>query len=239
MLKPAPKKRLVDAVADQIEEAIIARDFKPGEKLPKTDELRSILGASIGTIREAVAILKQKGLVEVRKGAKGGIFVCQVSTDSVAASLGLLIRHMKISPKDLAEFRQNVEAGMLKLAIKRATDEELNEISKYRMKFRACLNRGDEGWKDLLKIEAKLRKYLVRLTQNPAYEAVLLPIYNNILNYASALLPGNDALNREAFDDWMKIISAFINRDAETVVSITRDHIYRFQIHLEEGQKQE
>ena len=41
------------------------------------------------------------------------------------------------------------------------------------MKFGTCLNRGDEGWKDLLKIEAKLRKYLVRLTQNAAYEAVL------------------------------------------------------------------
>ena len=66
---------LVDSLVDQLEKAICAGKFKPGEKLPSSSTLEKALGASRGTLREAIRVLQQKGLVESRVGVKGGVFV--------------------------------------------------------------------------------------------------------------------------------------------------------------------
>ncbi len=237
MLKKAENKSIVADVVKQIEEAILARDFKPGDKLPSSRELQTIFGASLGTIREAVVILEQKGLIEVKKGAKGGIFVREASTEPVSESLALLIRQLKISPRELAEFRQTVEGGVIRLAIERATEADIRSLNKFRLEFQNCLNRGAEGWKAFLAAEVRLRKMIISIANNRTFEAVLHPIHDNIFAYTDSYLPGNDALIQEAYDDWIRILDAIENRDKETAVAISQDHIARFLVYLERGKE--
>ncbi len=71
MLKKAKSLSLVRNVVQQIEAAILAGEYGVGDKLPSTRQLQDILGASLGTIREGLARLEQKGLVTVKKGTKG------------------------------------------------------------------------------------------------------------------------------------------------------------------------
>jgi len=237
MFKKARNKSLVSDVVEQIEEAILANRFNPHDRLPSSRELQTIFGASLGTIREAIAILEQRGLVEVKKGAKGGIFVREASTEPVTQGLGLLIRQMKISPRELAEFREIVEGGMIRIVVDNVTRKDLRRLNQFRAKFRKCLNRGSEGWKDFLKTEVELRRMIISLAKNKAFEAVLRAIHDNIFEYGSYYLPGNNALIQEAYDDWMKILDAIESGDKDTAEKVTRDHIERFSIHLEEGRK--
>ena len=237
MLKKIHNSSLVDDMVRQVEESILSGEFKPGDKLPPTRKLQTILGASLGSIREALAILEQKGLIRVKKGAKGGIFIKEITTEPVAESLGLLIRQMKISPRELAEFRRTAEAGLIRLVIAKATDKQVNQLQEYLPKYEKCLGRDQEGWKEFLNIEADCRRRLITLARNKVYEAVLLPIHNNIFGYATELNPGDNEQVQEAYDDWKGLLEAVKNRDAERAVQITQDHIHRFQIHMEEGKR--
>ena len=118
--------RLVDSVVQQIEETILAGHFKTGEKLPKTSDLQTILGASIGTIREAVAILEQKGLVARDDRGFAHIYVPAASRldlvqqrlediaddycEGASAPLILaLVENGRFTPKEIAEFRRLVD----------------------------------------------------------------------------------------------------------------------------------
>ncbi len=183
MLKKAKSLSLVENVVQQIEDAILAGDYRVGGKLPPTRQLQEILGVSLGTIREGLARLEQKGLVAVRKGTKGGFFINDVTTQPMTESLDLLMRHLKVTPRELFEFRATVEAGLIRLVVQRATDEQIENLLTYRTRLRACLDRGEKGWRELLKTERDLRKEFLALVDNRIYGAVLLPIHNNIFHY--------------------------------------------------------
>ena len=235
VLKRVTQNSLVQDVAEQIEEAIITREFKPGDKLPSPQGLQEILGASRGTLREALRVLAQKGLIETKLGAKGGTFVKESTTDSIAEGLGLLIRQRRISLDDLAEFRKVLESGLLNLVVERIQDVELRELRELLREYQKQAKKGAAGWHSLLEVEVRLRKVLIRIAGNRMYEAVLVPIHNNIFSYGHAYLPGEKAKVNEAYRDWRKIIDALEEKDAQTAIKVMQDHITRYTQRMKQG----
>lgn len=76
-------------------------------------DLQKALGANRGNLREALRILEQKGLIEVRAGSKGGAFVKEATTEPLAEGLVLLIRQRPLGVDHLAELRQVLEQGLV------------------------------------------------------------------------------------------------------------------------------
>jgi len=227
-LRKAKNLSLVEDVTRQIEEAILAGEYRPGDKLPSTRQLQEILGASLGTVRESLAILEQKGLLRVRKGAKGGFFIRQVSTKPMAESLEMMVRHMAISHKELYEFRSTVEAGVVRLVCQRASEEQMPIFWDYLDRLKACLNRGQTGWLELCETEQDLRREFLKVIKNRTYEAVLNPINDNLLEQARRYLPGGDRETQEAYDYWAKIIPAIAARDEDRAAALIRDLLFHF-----------
>ncbi len=227
-LQRATSLSLVENVVHQIEEAILTGEYRVGDKLPPTRQLQEILGASLGTIREGLARLEQKGLVAVKKGTKGGYFINDVTTQPMTESLELLMRHLKVTPRELFEFRATVEAGLIRLVVQRGSDEQVQDLMQYRQKLKACLERGKEGWYALLDAERDLRKAFLAIVDNRIYGAVLLPIHNNIFQFANRHLGGGDAMTREAYRYWQKILDALERRDEEAAAGQTKKMIFHF-----------
>jgi DNA-binding FadR family transcriptional regulator len=232
LLQKIEKTSLVEKVCQQLESAILTGEYGPGDRLPTTRSLQTMLGASLGSIREALAILQQKGLITVKKGTKGGAFVREPSTAMVSESLELLMRQLKLTPRELSEFRRNVEGGLIRLVLKRATDQEIQNLAAYREKLRACLGRGETGWYQLLRTEHRLRREMIVISANRTYQAVLSPIHDNIVRYASKFLKGNEEMAEEAFFFWDQILSAVENRDGDTAAAKTEEMIECFLEHM-------
>jgi len=230
-LRKARKLSLVEDVVAQIEGAILDGEYKPGDKLPSTRKLQEIFDASLGTIRESLAILDQKGLLEVRKGAKGGFFIQEITTKPMAESLEMMMRHMSLSPKELYEFRATVEAGVIRLVVQRAEDADIKIFFRYLDKFKACLNRGQTGWLKLCEIEQDLRKEFLKVIKNRTYEAVLMPIISNLLGYARYMLSGGDQETQVAYDYWKGIIPALAERDEDKAARLVKNLLFHF-MHL-------
>ena len=66
-------------IKEELQKAIEGKNYKYGEKLPSEPDLAEIYGVSRSTIREAIKVLAQEGLVMVRHGL--GTFVTKSGRD--------------------------------------------------------------------------------------------------------------------------------------------------------------
>jgi DNA-binding FadR family transcriptional regulator len=89
MFKQAKQNRAFEDVIFQIQEAILQRSLKVGDKLPSERNLREIFKVSRGTLREALRALEQKKLIQIKTGVKGGAIVCHMDTKLMSESLDL------------------------------------------------------------------------------------------------------------------------------------------------------
>jgi DNA-binding FadR family transcriptional regulator len=97
MFGKAKQNRVFQDVVDQIQDAILQGTLKPGDKLPPERELTEMFGASGGTLREALRILEQKGLITIKAGVAGGAVANALTTDQASRRLDLLTRYQKVS----------------------------------------------------------------------------------------------------------------------------------------------
>jgi DNA-binding GntR family transcriptional regulator len=73
-LTPAKPLPLFLRLAELLARGIAAGHYQAGERLPPESELSLSLGASVGTVRKALALLEARGLLERKQGS--GTYVC-------------------------------------------------------------------------------------------------------------------------------------------------------------------
>src|SRR3954467_12206721 len=72
LLAPIEPAGAVEQVVRRIGEAVGAGLLAPGERLPGQVELAETLGVARMTLRQALAVLEDAGLLEIRRGRTGG-----------------------------------------------------------------------------------------------------------------------------------------------------------------------
>lgn len=116
---------LRDIVFNTLREAILKGDFAPGERLMEK-QLAERMGVSRTPIREAIRKLELEGLVIMvpRKGAE----VASITNKDII---------------DVLEVRATLEALAVKLACKKMSDEELDELVSVNEEFRIAATKKD------------------------------------------------------------------------------------------------
>src|ERR1700742_1864672 len=66
---PIARHSLADAVVGRLQQQLSLGVYQPGDKLPSEPELMTQFGVGRSTIREAIRILANTGLVTVRQGS--------------------------------------------------------------------------------------------------------------------------------------------------------------------------
>lgn len=97
--------------------------LRPGDQLPRETKLARALGISVVTLRGALAILREAGLVETRRGHSGGTFVS--GRGSRAPGVARLPLPPADKLRDFSDYRSVVEGGAAALAAERATKEQI------------------------------------------------------------------------------------------------------------------
>ena len=72
---PVATRRTFEEAVEQIAEKVRAGELHEGDRLPSERELAAQMRISRPTLREAVKALAEAGVLEVRRGQSGGIFV--------------------------------------------------------------------------------------------------------------------------------------------------------------------
>ena len=232
MFKKAKQNRVFQDVVEQIQDAIINGKLEPGAKLPPERELKDMFNTSRGTLREALRVLEQKGLIEIKLGVSGGAIVKLIDTEPIIESLALLIRSGGVSLEHLAEFRIKIEGSLMELAASRATKKDIKELETLFNQAKAYYENND--WENFLKTDEKMHTYIGIMTRNPVFQFVQKSIHDNIHRYYAEYLPMNKKRSLENLTDFEKIIDAMKINDAKTASAIIMDHVKRFSDKMQE-----
>ena len=233
LFRVARQNRIFQDVVEQIQEAIIQGRLKVGDRLPAERELKEMLQTSRSTIREALRVLEQKGLIEIKLGMGGGAVVKAVSSDLVAESLDLLIRSRQVPLKHIAEFRERVEGDVVSLATSRMTDADIDVLEKLLDVARQCVERGAEAVSDFLTADINIHQYFARITGNPIYISLFKTIHNNIRCYFEEYLFKEVAEMNEDLRDLENVVAAMKKGDADLACKILCSHVRRFNEYME------
>lgn len=238
MFREARQNRIFQDVVEQIQEAILKGTLKEGHKLPPERELREMFKTSRGTLREALRVLEQKGLITIKTGVSGGAIVNAVTHRQVSESLALLIRYQRVSLRDLAEFREGVEGIVAGLAAKRAKNRDIQQLRELLSEAKACLDEGASRWDAFIRIDNEIHLALARIAGNPVYESILQTIYNNIHLYFDRFLPREEKILKQNYRDLHKIVIAVQEGKTAEAHSLVQEHVCRFSRLMEKNQKQ-
>ena len=171
--KVQPEK-LSTAVTRQIEKLILRGILRPGTRLPSERELSERLGVSRPSLREAVAELQDKGLVESR--ASSGIFVADVLGSAFSPALVRLFATHDDAVFDYLSFRRDMEGLAAERAARYGTDTDLAVIQTIYDKMEAA--HGKRNPTDEARLDAEFHLAIIEASHNVVMLHMMRSMYD-------------------------------------------------------------
>ena len=168
---PVQTTKVFEQIAGQIEQQILGGELHSGDRLPTERELAEQFHASRTAVREAMKILAQKGLLEMRPGR--GTIVIDGTSQALRDSLGLMLRVARHdSSRDLVEVREILEPEIAALAAERATERDIDDLRRAVTIMDAHLHDADA----FITADNFVHQVLARATQNDLILTLMDPV---------------------------------------------------------------
>ncbi len=127
--KVSASEQVCEAIQDQISAGV----WKVGDKLPSESDLAAKFGVNRLTVRMALQKLNALGIVETRTGS--GTFVIEFDFESYLKTASRFYEQSGMM-QNVQEFRIHIEIECARLAIERATPEDLEELERLALRHR-------------------------------------------------------------------------------------------------------
>jgi len=161
---------LSDKVTEQLTEAIVSGQIRPGDRLPSERELGDKFKVSRTVVREAVRSLAARGLVRATSGR--GVEVTGINSGDMVASMRLLVRgHDGLDYGKVNEVRTAVEVQVAGLAAQRALPPDLERLRKLCDDHERALE--DNDFSTASELDFQFHRELTRASGNELLLAVL------------------------------------------------------------------
>lgn len=212
------KEVLCDQVADRLEQMILSDKTQVGQKLPSEQALATGFGVSRPVIREALAILRARGLVTVQAG--GGSSIIIPEPIQMLDVVNRLTRMHHISSEEVYEVRIQLEVMAARLAAVNAKPEQLKRM--------ADINRKMEREKRNAKVRAELDLQFHQQLAEASGNQLLSIFVQSMNGILQTMLESVFELLQSQEDGvsyHKRIIEALSSGDRDRSEAIIRDHL--------------
>jgi len=134
----------------------------------------SEFGVSKATLREALRVLEGMGLVEIRKGIAGGVFIAEVDMKTTIHGIINFLHFREVSVKDITMIRYLLEPPVAQIAASRIQPEDI-------VKLESMIVEPPAVPQTIVSREIGFHRYLARMTGNPIL-ILVMDFIDNILN---------------------------------------------------------
>jgi GntR family transcriptional repressor for pyruvate dehydrogenase complex len=212
------KVKLSEALADKLENIILGDIKLFGQKLPSEQELAKNFGVSRNIVREALKLLKERGLVTSRTG--DGSYFSKPEPQTLTNLISRMLVMNNIDAENIYEMRVMLECNACILAAQRATEADLDSL--------AAINR---------EMEEKQQDLDVRVDLDLQFHARIAEISGNALLsiFVKSMTHLRKVMIRQAIqslggsqdgnDYHGRVIAALRVRDAGKAEQIMREHL--------------
>jgi len=208
MLEPVKSRKIYENIVDQIKKMIIQGSLKIGDRLPSERELAESLKVSRTSVREALRILENMGLIECRSG--DGNFVKDLTVDSLANSIALRIPLQKGTILQLFELRKIIEPGIVRIAAERVTDEDILRMESIIDKQKSIVEQG----KSIADIDDEFHRSIAEASKNK----MIMRIINTVIGLETETNESNIEIKerpRQSLKSHMNILKYLKAREQE------------------------
>src|SRR5687767_14905824 len=133
--------KVAELVAGEIRRRIISGDVVAGDPLPNEAELTALFGVSRPTLREALRLLEADGLIEVKRGVRGGPRVRVPDAAVTARHAAMLLQMRGTTLEDLIGARMIIEPAAVRALAHRASKSDVKAL---RAAHQAELDAGED-----------------------------------------------------------------------------------------------
>ena len=186
------KTSLPDEIADQIKAAIKNGEWKAKTKLPSENELSESFGVNRLTVRMALQKLNSQGILETRVGE--GTYVKDFNFSQYIGE----VSDFYLKPEmidNVCEFRKALEVECARLAMERATPEEVEGLGVFCDRYDETCSRlfaqpdlDPDILEDLIEKDLEFHHEIVLLSKNTLYKYSFEVAKESIFRYLHIIL---------------------------------------------------
>ncbi|WP_036419449.1 FadR/GntR family transcriptional regulator [Mycobacterium sp. 155] len=125
-----PEIERADAIVDRISKAIALGLLKVGERLPPEAALSEMFGVGGATLREALSELRERGVVETRRGRSGGTFVVNQPEPQTDIMQDWFLSTSISEIRDIGDEHSAIAAATIRLACERAEAHDFDRLQE-------------------------------------------------------------------------------------------------------------
>lgn len=215
-LQPPARRKLTEAIAQQLLEQIREQNLQPGTRMPSERELMAALNVGRSTVREALNGLALMGVIEIRHGQ--GAFVTAPVVEPAAEDLSAALA--KGVTSDLLEARLVIEIEVARLAALRRTESDLDSMRSVLAAHERAIDEGEV----CATYSANFHLELAAAAHNDVLEGIVA----SFMPLLEALGPDLEQL--PSYREWelaehRDLYTAVLDRDANAAGDRMRQHL--------------
>lgn len=189
---PRPRS---EQLAAALERQIRDQGLHPGDPVGTLQSLRAETGYARSTVTEAVRLLRERGLVEVRPGRGGGLFVAQPTPVVKLRHTLLSVDEQPSTVADAIELREHLEELVDVGAARCRSAEDIREL-----RARLADMEVAEDWDGFMRANWALHARIAQICPNEMARAVYTGTLGHLSASASTRIDAGDADSTDASD---------------------------------------
>lgn len=221
ILKPIEKKTIVERIVQQITDAILAGELKPGDKIPTEAELIERLGVGRNSVREAIKMLSALGVLEIRRG--DGTYITEKITPTIFDSLVYSLIIEQSTPDELLELRKTLEVDVLELAVEKATDEDTKRLEKLLEEFHQVFKQRD--YDKAAELDLQFHYTIVDIARNPLLARIVKAVLDLFYYSVRRTLQAYQASKDGTHESHRMMVEIIKNKDKDKIPQVVEDSL--------------
>ena len=217
-----PRRSRAQQVAADLEERVLRERWGAGTRIGLRTDLIEEYGASPAVMNEALRILRERNLVEVRSGPNGGVFVDNPPPQVRLGGIDVWHQTMSVDPEQLFESRRLLDNMFATVALQRATPDDIREMEWAVEEMRSTQNDAHA----LLNATMRLHLAISRASRIEVlvgmYQAIVVKLSSTMTK--AAFVPGQEELRRHNLELHVGLVHAIRDRDNVALEKLLAEH---------------
>jgi DNA-binding FadR family transcriptional regulator len=222
--RPLTRKKLSEVVEEELEFMIRRGEFAEGDQLPSERELMDLFKVGRPSIREGLAALKRKGLLQISNGERAR--VTRPSADTIISELSGMAKDFLLQPKGINHFeqlRQFFESSLVRYAAEHASDKQIAKLANALEINSKSLENNDL----FVRSDIAFHRVLAEIPGNPLFLTIHIALLDWLIAARVNRTEPQQILehNSQSYLQHIKIYEAIKSRNADGAEAALKEHL--------------
>lgn len=217
-------KSVVERVVDQITNAIINGELKPGDKIPTEPELSETFGVGRNSIREAIKILEAYGVLEIKRAE--GTYIRQDYNYKMLYPILYGIILQKDSHGQIVDLKKVIDIGILQVVMRAMSEEDIKKLEDIVGEMEQEIKKSKPSSTSIFDIDVRFHSEITAVLDNVLLESI--GYYVDKITRSSRIMAIDRALEQGAEEEFIRLHREMIDmlkeKKEEAVFKVVEEH---------------